>query len=370
MRFTAERESILAALTFVGKYAATDTKIPVLADVMIEAKDGSVAFTATDLDQAATDTIQAEIAVEGSVLLPARTLLGAIKSAGGPEVTIDTGDKQASVTCGRSRFKLPIMPGEDFPLLPMLRGDAVARFAIDALGQIASKVLFAAEPDKGRYFLAGVSWRLNGGKIEFVATDGKKLSLMSIPAPDGSAGMPSTIVPRFDTPAWTGEVQVSISDLFIRYQNGSQIFASKLIEATYPDYHRLIPKNHTSLMFDRAEMVSALSRMAIIANAGDHSVLFVGRGGKVTISAVSGDSEAIDEIAYNGDDFQIAIIHHVITPILASFDCEIIEWRFSGHETGVTIHDPKNDDRAAFAMPYRDRRLGELVAGEFGEAAE
>lgn len=370
MRLTTERETIMAALSFVTKYAATDSKIPVIADVLVDAKDGTVSLTATDLDQSATDSIKADVKEHGSALLPARTLLNAVKSAGGSEVTIDAGDKQATVACGKSKFKLPVMLGTDFPLLPMLHSEAVTSFTIGALSQIDSRVLFAAEPDKGRYFLAGVSWRVNGDQIEFVATDGKKFSLLAIPAPIEARDMPSIIVPRFDAPAWVGDVHISISDLFIRYQCGTQVVASKLIEATYPDYHRLIPKNETVLLFDRSELMAALSRMAIIASASDHSVMFVGRDGKVTISARSGDSEAVDEIAYNGDDFQIAIIHHVITPILASFDCETIEWRFAGHETGVTIHDPNDESRTAFAMPYRDPRMNSIASSGFREAAE
>jgi DNA polymerase-3 subunit beta len=354
VKIVAERETILPALSFVEKYAAANSKIPVLADILIGAKDGSVSLTATDLDQSATDTIQADVQESGAILLPARTLLSAVKSASGADVSISSDDRQAIIVCGRSRFKFPVLPAADFPPLPMLTSDAATTFTIDALDKIGNRVLFAAEPDKGRYFLAGVSWRLNGEKIEFVATDGKKFSLMSIPTPTEARDMPSVIVPRFDAPAWEGEVQVSISDLFIRYRHGSQVVASKLIEATYPDYHRLIPKNEAPLLFDRAELLAALGRMAIIASTGEHSVLFVGRDGKATISARSGENEVTDEIAYNGDDFQIAIIHHVITPILNSFDCETIEWRYADHQAGVTIHDPNDDSRIAFAMPFRD----------------
>lgn len=368
MKLTVEREILLPALAFVEKYAATGNKIPVLADILIWAKDGTVSLTATDLDQSATDTVQADVQESGAILLPARTLLSAVKSANGADVSISADDRQATIVCGRSRFKFSTLPASDFPPLPMLTSDVATTFIIDAIDKIDNRVLFAAEPDKGRYFLAGVSWRTNGDKIEFVATDGKKFSLMSIPTPAEARDMPSVIVPRFDGPAWTGEVQVSISDLFIRYRHGSQVVASKLIEATYPDYHRLIPKNETALLFDRAELLAALSRMAIIASAGEHSVLFVGRDGVVMISARSGENEVTDEIAYNGDDFQVAIIHHVLVPILSSFDCETIEWRFADHQTGVTIHDPNDDSRVAFAMPYRDSRLLEFVG--FREAAE
>ncbi len=370
MRFTAERDVLLPALSFVRKYAASNAKIPILADLLIEARDGRVTLTATDLDQSAMDSFPAEVTHPGAITVSAAGLHDAIKSAVGTDVVMDADDRQVRVSCGKSKFKLSIMPGHDFPRLPMLAADGATSFTIPNLVEIDRRVLFAAEPDKGRYYLAGVSWKVVGGKIEFVATDGKKFSLLSAPVPAEARDMPAIIVPRFDAPAWTGDVDVSISANFIRYRQGSQVVASKLVDGTYPDYHRLIPTNETSVLFDRAELVAAVARMAIVTNTGESSVLFVGRNGVVTVSAKSGEREATDEIAYNGDDFQIAIIHQVIAPILASFDCETIEWRWSGHDTGVTIHDPKDDGRIAFAMPYRDSRLGEFITSAFRDAAE
>jgi len=372
MRFTVEREHLLPALNFVRKYVAANNKIPILADVLIEAKDDRVSFTATDLDQAASDCVPAAVHLPGAATLPAAALFDAVKSAAGADVTIETDDKQARVACGRSKFKLPIMPGHDFPPLPMLTSDAATSFTVSNLAEIDRRVLFAAEPDKGRYYLAGVSWRVVSDRIEFVATDGKKLSLLSIPAPVEAREMPSIIVPRFDTPGWAGDVHVSISDLFIRYRQGDQIVASKLIEATYPDYHQFVPANETRLLFDREELASAISRMGIVTSAGESSVLFVGRNGVATISVHSGDREATDEIPYNGDDFQVAIIHHVIAPIISSFDCETIEWRWrdADHQSAVTVHDPNDDGRIALAMPYRDTRLLGFIGPAFRDAAE
>lgn len=370
MRFTVEREHLLPAMSFVRKYAAANNKIPILADVLIEAKDGRVSLTATDLDQAASDSVPAAVHLPGAATLPATVLFDVIKGASGTDVTIETDDQQARIACGKSKFKLPFMLGSDFPPLPMLTSEATTRFTIANLGEIDRCVMFAAEPDKGRYFLAGVSWKVVDDRIEFVATDGKKFSLMSIPAPVEARAMPAIIVPRFGAPAWTGDVNVFVSDLFIRYQSGEQVVASKLIEASYPDYHRLIPKNDVHLLFDRDDLVAALSRMAVATSAGDSSILFVGRDGVATISAESSGREAVDEVSYRGGDFQISISCHAIAPIIASFDCEIIEWRFARHDVGITIHDPRNEGRLALAMPVRDARLSAYIPSVFRDAAE
>lgn len=370
MRFTAERGSILSALSFVAKYAAGDNKIPIIADVLIRAEDGKVSFVTTDLEQVASDTCAAEVKDVGAICLPASLLMKAIKSSVG-DVNIEADDKRANVRIGKSKFTMPVLPASDFPEMAMLSKETPCDFTLDGavLSRIDKAVAFSAEQPNGRYFLIGVSWQINEGKLEFCATDGKKLSLLSIDAPASSRSMSPIVVPLIDGPTWEGDVHVSASEAFIRFACGNQVLASKLVEGTYPDYRNLIPKNETPILVDRAEMLACLTRMALVADAKEHSILFVGREGKVTISAVSATSEAVDEIAYHGDDFQVAIVHHVAVPILASFDCETIELRFADHQTGVTIHDPNDASRVTFAMPYRDRRLAEFVP-VYREAAE
>lgn len=370
MRFVAERESILSALSFVAKYAAADNKIPIIADVLVKAEGGNVYFVATDMEQAASDSCSADTQETGTLCLPASLLLRAIKSSSG-EVTLTADDRQATVVIGKSRFKMPVLPAIDFPDMPMLTKDGDCEFALDGatLSKIDKAVAFSAEQPGGRYFLIGVSWQVNEGQLEFCATDGKKLSLLSVAAPHSENPMPQIVVPIIETPSWTGNVHVAITQGFIRFQSGQQVLASKLVEGTYPDYRRLIPQNSTSIILDRQELLASLGRVALVADAKEHSILFVGREGKVTLSSVTVTGEATDDVAYHGDDFQIAIVHHVAVPILSSFDCETVEIRFADHQTGITIHDPNDASRVTFAMPYRDRRLSEFMPA-YSEAAE
>lgn len=368
-KITVERDAILAALAFVGKYAATDNKIPIVANVAIKAEGGRVYLTATNLDQAAADSCPAEIEKPGALCLPAALLLKAIKSSSG-DVCISADEKQATVTIGKSRFKLPVLPIADFPDMPMLTVDGDCEFPLDGsvIARIAHAVAFAAEEPKGRYYLAGVSWRIDGKRLEFTATDGKQLSKLSIDAPAKAKKMPPLIVPLIDMPAWAEPVQIAVTPTFIRFQCGNQTLASRLIDGSYPDTNRIIPDNKTSILLDRAELLASLARVALVVE-GERSILFVGRDGKLTVSAVTAAGEASDDVAYHGEDFQIAIAHHVIAPILSSFDCGTIEIRVTDHQTAATIHDPNDASRITVAMPYREKRLAEYMPS-MREAAE
>jgi DNA polymerase-3 subunit beta len=355
VRFIVEREHILSALAFVTKYAAKDNNgIPVLANVRLVAAAGAVTVTSTDIERAASDTFKAEVGEEGSACVPARLLLGAVKGANGADVFFDAGDRQATVKAGKSQIKMPILPAGDFPPMPMLDTDAAHNFMLAAgtLARLKKEVSFAVEEKGGRFFLTGTSWRIAGDNLEFCATNGKKFSLLSISTPRDAVGTPDIIVPEFDMPAWDdGEV------------------ASKLIEGTFPDYRQFIPINHTSLLFDRAELLAAINRMALVAEVREHSILLVGRDGVASISAQTAVGEASDTIAYHGEDFQAAVMHSVASDVLSSFDCETIEWRWGDHTAGITMHIPESTERLAFVMPYRDRRLIDHIPA-VAEAAE
>lgn len=372
MRFVVERDAFVGALSFVTKYVDNASKIPILADVMISVgEDGRGSIVATSLEQAASDTFGANVEAAGSACLPAALLLKAVKASIGAEVKIDVGERQAVVTVGKSRFTLPILPSADFPLPSMLidEGDAKFSMSAEALRKIKKSVEYAREPDGGRYFLIGVSWRLRDGKVEFCATDGAKLSLSSEDAASGAASLPDMIVPGFDMPAWTGDVGVVATDKFIRLTNGDQVVASKLVDATYPDYRLIIPDNPTRLLFDREELLGAITRASITADSREHSVLLVGRDGRMSVHSQSAVGEVMDEVTYEGDDFQIALVSTVLVPVLSSFDCEMVELGYRDHNSAITIHDRTDPSRLAMAMPYRDPRVAEFITSKVSEAA-
>lgn len=362
MRFTAERDVLLPALSFVRKYAASNAKVPILADVLIEARDGRVTFTATDLDQSAVDSFSADVTHPGAITVSVAGVHDAIKSAVGADVVMDADDRQVRISCGKSKFKLSIMPGADFPPLPMLSSDAVTEFTIPNVAEIDRRVRFAAKASNNGEFTEGVSWKIAGNDLEFAATDGRRMAVLAVPAPAGAGLMPSIIVPRFDVPEWEGEISVAVSRYFIRIRMGNQIVATKLLEGTFPDYRRVIPANPVSLLFDRKELLAAVSRMSIVQGAGYISVLFVGRDGIASISATSAGRDAYDEVPYSGDDFQIAVTQHVIMPILASFDCETIELRFLRHDAAITVHNPSDANQVAVAVHCVDNRIAPYIA--------
>lgn len=359
MKLLAEKSAIVDALSFVCAYAAKDNRIPILASVHMVADGEGVTVSATNADRAARGRFSAEVERQSSLCLPAALLLSAVQNSTGTEVIIDADERRAVIKCGKQRFTLPVLPANDFPPLPMLDSADGTILDLDGamLARIAKQVSFAAEDSKGRYYLAGTNWRASSGTIEFCATDGKRLSLISA---ETSADL-DIIVPIFDLPAWDGPVSILATDRSIRFQHGNRVVASKLVEGSYPDIRRILPKGGAPLLFDRAELLAGIKRVSLIADAKDHSVLLVGRNGTATLAGATAEREAVDEVAYDGDDFQIAFLNTVISSVIASFDCEVVEIRYSDHASPIIVHDPRDENRIGFAMPYADRRVMEYV---------
>lgn len=360
MKIIAEREKILSALEFVSKYADAKSRISILECVLFDAGERGVSVTGTDLDKGAIDSFEAHVDRTGAVCLNGTLLVKAIKSTDASEVQIDAGEKEAAIQIGgKLRLKLPILPDRDFPDLAFLTKETECNFTVDAglLERHAKEVAFAESREtRARQSLLGTFWNIDHGTLDLCATDSKMLSVLSVPAPDKN--IPSVIVPSLALPEWKDEISVSVSENFIRFSCGKQVVGSKLVEGTYPPYRRVIPDNPTKLLFDRDELASAIARMNIV---GTPNILFVGRDGKAVLSAIREGREITDEIAFDGDDFQICLAHPIIAPVVSSFHCETIEWRWADHTTSITIHNPHDDSRIAVAFPYSDARILQYI---------
>ncbi len=352
MRFRAEREPMQAALSFVARYADTGP-IPIINNVLFEAADNRVFVTATDLNRAARASFAAEIEEAGRVTLPSF-----LSKAIDGEVSVSADERQAVVQSGKQRLDLPVLPAKDFPDLPSLTGQGKV-FTLDGslLARVTNEVSFAYEKEGGRFYLAGTNWRSSGGKIEFCATDGKALSLLSSECREDM----DIIVPIFALPKWEGAVEVTVSDTFIRFSKDGEIVASKLIEGSFPDFHRILPKGGAPLSFDRAELLAAVKKMSLVADKRNNSVLMVGHGGIASISAATEKGSVSVDVPYHGDDFQFAAQSMFLAPVIDSFGCETVEVRWLDHSTGITVHDPKDASRMGMVQPYYDRRLAGLA---------
>jgi len=202
MKLTIERAALLKALGHVQSVVERRNTIPILSNVLLSADGERVGLSATDLDMEIVDESAARIEGAGQITAPAHTLYEIVRKL--PEgadvsLTFNGDDPRLTVQAGRSRFNLPVLPAGDFPIMSNDGLSGAIEVDTADLIRLIDKTRFAISTEETRYYLNGLYLHVvveNGATLlRAVATDGHRLALAEMPAPDGAAGSPGVIIP-------------------------------------------------------------------------------------------------------------------------------------------------------------------------------
>lgn len=349
MNITAQRADLARALTAVSKAVEKRNTIPVLACVHLSAKAGALQIRGTDLDVEISCTIPASVADAGSVCVDAVRLLDIARKLVGDEVSLSLKDGKLTVKAGRSRFNLATLPATDFPNLNV--GDLPHTFRLD-LAALFKPVRFAISTEAQRYYLNGIFLHVQNDELRAVATDGHRLSMNTTAAP---SEIPSVIVPSKAVglvPA--GEIEVALSASKIRFASGDTIITSKLIDGTFPDYQRVIPRGNDKLLIvDRDTLSSAVARVAIVAGERGRAIRVSLAQDSVKLSMVNvdaGDAEEDVDASYTSEPMLTGMNSAYLGDILSVMDDDV-EIAFA--DPGSPIKFSSNAGVTAVLMPMR-----------------
>jgi len=297
MKLTIPKSDLSRLITGVGKVVESRNTIPILSNVLLTATADTLTVRGTDLDIEATASVAASCS-PGAICVDAKLFAGIVAKAGG-DISLQTEGDKLIVKSGRSRFSLQTLPAEDFPT--MAGGTFDATFDID-LAALFAPVAFAISTEETRYYLNGVFFRGYDGKTVAVATDGHRLGRHFGAA---TADFEGVIVPRKTVSLLPkGTVLVSVSTNRIQISSADFVMTSKLIDGTFPDYERVIPKaNDKIVTVDRDEMMKAADRVAAVSSERGKAVKLSIAPGGIALSASSEVGQAEDEVAaeYSGE---------------------------------------------------------------------
>lgn len=323
MKFAADAKAFATAMAVVQKITERRNTIPILANAVITARQDSIELRATDLDLEITMAIAANVASPGATTVPAGLLSDILrKMAPGAEVTFESekDGQVASVGAGRSKFRLQTLPDSDYPHMADGNYTHTIEFAGDALHEALSKVQFAISTEETRYYLNGVHWNHDSdhpGAITFVATDGHRLA-KSFREPTGDVeNFPPIIVPRktvgeiitLAKSAGAAVIKAEVSENKIRITAGTTVLTSKLIDGTFPDYRRVIPKLTNTIATVASKSLSASAdRVTTISNERGQAVKLTFEETKLNLAVNNPDSGSAEEdidIGYSGERLEI-----------------------------------------------------------------
>ena len=366
MKATIERATLLKSLSHVQSVVERRNTIPILSNVLIEAReDGSIRLMATDLDLQVDESVPANVATAGAITVSAHTLFDIVrKLPEGSQVELNAAEGKMQLTAGRSRFNLATLPRDDFPVIA--EGDLPTRFELPAatLRQIIDKTRFAISTEETRYYLMGIFLHVADDQLKAAATDGHRLARVTVAKPDGADGMPDIIVPRKCVAELRklleeleGTVEVSMSPTKIRFGLGSAVLTSKLIDGTFPDYNRVIPTaNDKLLKLDPKSFAQGVDRVSTIASEKTRAVKMMVDRDKVTLSVTSPESgTATEEVPadYGADGLEIGFNARYLLDILGEIDGDTVEVHLADAAAPTLLRENDKSPALYVLMPMR-----------------
>jgi len=318
MELVVRKNDLLRELQFFQGIVERKNTIPILANVLMEAKGDQVSFLATDLEVGLRSRCSAAVAKGGSLTLPAKKFYEIVKSL--PETEIRIAEDKGGVKVAADRFdsRMQTLPREDFPTLPDAGATPTATLPRAALKEMVAKTQFAITGEDTRYFLNGALFVLRPDSMTLVATDGHRLALVTTVRAGGSAdnGEVKAILPR----KTLGELArlLSEGDEDIRYERGEnhlffdvggRLLISRMIDGQFPAYERVIPKgNDKHIDFERDRLTNAVKRVALLSNERSRAVKFQIDKNRVEVTSSSpdlGEAKETLPVEYSGASMQI-----------------------------------------------------------------
>jgi len=369
MKATIERATLLKSLSHVQSVVERRNTIPILSNVLIEASaEGSLKLMATDLDLQIVDRVEAQVETAGATTVPAHTLFDIVrKLPEGSQVSLSAAEGKMLVVAGRARFNLATLPRDDFPVIA--EGELPTKFELPAetLKQIIDKTRFAISTEETRYYLNGIFFHVSDEAqpvLKAAATDGHRLARVTVTRPDGAQGMPDVIVPRKCVGELRklldevdGTVGVSLSASKIRFDLGTAVLTSKLIDGTFPDYSRVIPTGNDKLLkLDPQSFMEGVDRVATIASEKTRAVKMSLEKDKVTLSVTSPENgTAAEEVSgeYNSDGFDIGFNARYLLDILGQIEGDTVEVHLADAAAPTLIRENDKAPALYVLMPMR-----------------
>jgi len=317
MKLSVSKEKLLEGLQTVQNVVSTRTTLPILSNVLLEAGDGQLRLTTTDLDVGMRGAIEATIEKPGAATLPARRLFTIVRELPSAEILLEVDSKSvASIRCGPSFFKILGLPQEEFPPLPKFEGAKTFTLRQKDLKDGLRKTAYAISTDETRYVLNGILFSFKDNKLTLVATDGRRLALVDIELEFPRSHEVEIILP---TKAVTelarlvsdeGDVKMSVSENQVAFEVDGSLLVSKLIEGNYPNYRQVIPPEAKErITLERESFLNTVHRVSLLSSEKSNSVKLVFSKNNIDIIANTPEvGEARESLAvnYKGRDFSIA----------------------------------------------------------------
>lgn len=365
MKFKIQREVFLQPLTQVVGVVERRQTLPVLANFLLVAREGTLSVTGTDMEVELIGSVAADIDQEGEITVPARKLLDIVKALpDGASIAFTVSDEKATLLAGKSRYTLSTLPAAEFPATDQVETLDEVLIPEKSLKNLIDKTAFAMANQDVRYYLNGMLFDFQEGHLRVVATDGHRLAVCDYDGNVGVDGDRQLIVPRKGVLELArmmsdgdDEVVLALGRSHVRLVKAGTRFTSKLIDGRFPDYNAVIPAGvDKQVLADRGLLTSALQRAAILSNEKYRGVRLEANGTLLKIIAHNPQhEEAVEEIEVelNFDALAVGFNVTYLLDALMALETEQVSLELKDPNSSCLVSAPDSDLNRHVVMPLK-----------------
>ncbi|WP_313071399.1 DNA polymerase III subunit beta [Melaminivora sp.] len=362
----ASQNEVLAVLQAVSGIVERRHTLPILANVLIRKTGNALQFTTSDLEiQIRTTAELGGDAGDFATTVGARKLIDILKTMPADQtVSLESSQNKLILKGGKSRFTLTSLPADDFPLVQEAANFGPA-FSVPqkVLKGLMQQVSFAMAVQDIRYYLNGILFVAEGNTLSLVATDGHRLAFASsqleVEVPKQEVILPRKTVLELQRLLSDGDgnIEMRFAGNQARFGFGGMEFVTKLVEGKFPDYNRVIPRNHhNSVTLGRAPLLASLQRTAIMTSDKFKGVRLNIEPGSLRVASNNAEQEeAIDEldIDYGGDTIEIGFNVTYLIDVLANMGQDMVKIDLQDGNSSALVTIPDDDRFKYVVMPMR-----------------
>ena len=362
----ATQDKVLSVLQSVAGIVERRHTLPVLANVLIRKSGNSLQLTTSDLEIQIRTTAEFDgDAGNFTTTVGARKLIDILRTMPGDQtVSLESTQNKLILKGGKSRFTLQTLPAEDFPLVQEAPSfGPVFSVPQKTLKDLLGQVSFAMAVHDIRYYLNGILFVAEGKQLSLVATDGHRLAFASATL-DVEVPRQEVILPRKTVLELQrllsdaeGAIEMQFASNQAKFSFGGMEFVTKLVEGKFPDYNRVIPKNHrNSVTLGRAPLLASLQRTAILTSEKFKGVRLNVEPGTLRVASNNAEQEeAVDEldIDYGGDTIEIGFNVTYLIDALANMSQDMVKIELQDSNSSALVTNPENNAFKYVVMPMR-----------------
>ena len=363
MKLTCKQKDLAIALSIVNRAINSNNTLPVLNNILVKAEGKKLFFTATNLEIAINYSIEADIKNEGAITIPAKVFTNYVSLLKPGEVTLEvTEGLTLSIKSEHENIKIKGINTEEFPLIPQIEKSENFKVSAKTLKEMANQVTFSASNNLSRPVLMGVLFEVKDDLFKMVTTDSYRLSEKSVPLKstvEVGCIVPSRTVSELSKVLDDSEDEVAIytSKNQVLFEYKTLSLTSRLIEGSFPDYKKIIPKeSKTSVTVDKEDFILGVKKTNLFVREHNSGVKVDIGNKKMLIQTEEnqvGEGRVELPVNVKGEDNEIALNAQFLLDVLSQLKEKDVIFEVDGKLSPVTIRSGKSDGYLHIIMPLR-----------------